>query len=66
MFSKLCDSVCKKERERVSKYERKDERERFCVKDFVERQQKSEYCSVTRKKSPNVYKSCPKLISLEK
>ena len=23
-------------------------------------------CSVTRKKSPNVYKSCPKMISLEK
>ena len=23
-------------------------------------------CSVTRKKSPNVYKSCPKIISLEK
>ena len=24
------------------------------------------YCSVTRKKSPNVYKSYPKMISLEK
>ena len=23
-------------------------------------------CSVTRRKSPNVYKSCPKMISLEK
>ena len=30
------------------------------------KEDKNKYTSVTSKKSPNVYKSCPKMISLEK
>ena len=60
--------VCERERESVCVWER------VCVKDVQmgawrrggETVSKWEIDSVTRKLSPNVYKSCPKMISLEK
>ena len=35
-----------------------------CLK--IDKKDLQDLASVTRKKSPNVYKSCPKVISLEK